>query len=103
MTKTRTDIVVVEATVVAVPVEVPAHGAFVELMHDKVTGLLHRARDAGSLAECLRRVVGREDRNRERNATCRRYYEARSTHETGLANRVAGCDAAIAGRPPEPR
>lgn len=52
-----------EAMAAAVPVVASAHGAFIELVHDEVTGMLHRPRDAASLADCLRQVVADVDRN----------------------------------------
>ena len=89
-------LVVVEAMAAAVPTVAAAHGAFVELVQDGVTGLLHRPGDAGSLAECLGRVVAPE-RNREMGEAARRRYEQDFTPSAGLDRLVAGYKAAIAG------
>jgi glycosyltransferase involved in cell wall biosynthesis len=40
-----------------VPVVLPAHGAFPELMEDTGGGLLHTPGDAASLAEALKRLI----------------------------------------------
>jgi glycosyltransferase involved in cell wall biosynthesis len=90
-------LVVVEAMAAAVPAVAAAHGAFVELVEDGVTGLLHRPSDAGSLAECLRRVAATPERNREMGAAGRRRYEKSFTPSVGLDRLVAGYEAAIAG------
>lgn len=90
-------LVVVEAMAAAVPAVAAAHGAFVELVHDQRTGLLHRPGDAASLAYCLRQVVGDGDRNHALGAAARRCYEARFTPATGLDALVAGYQAAISG------
>ncbi|MFN2496641.1 MAG: glycosyltransferase [Pseudonocardiaceae bacterium] len=90
-------LVVVEAMAAAVPTVAAAHGAFVELVEDGVTGLLHRPGDAGSLAECLRRVVATPERNRMMGEAARRRYERDFTPSAGLARLIAGYEAAIAG------
>jgi glycosyltransferase involved in cell wall biosynthesis len=90
-------LVVVEAMAAAVPAVAAAHGAFVELIHDEVTGLLHRPGDVASLVDCLRRVQADADRNLALGAAARRYYEARFTPARGLAALVAGYQAAITG------
>lgn len=89
-------LVVVEAMAAAVPGVAAAHGAFVELIEDGVTGLLHRPGDAGSLAECLRRVVATPERNREMGEAARRRYQRDFTPSAGLDRLVAGYEAAIA-------
>jgi len=89
-------LVVVEAMAAGVPTVAAAHGAFVELVEDGVTGLLHRPGDADSLAECLRRVVAAPERNRELGEAARRRYEKDFTSSVGLDNLVAGYRAAIA-------
>ena len=91
-------LVVVEAMAAAVPAVASAHGAFVELVEDGVTGLLHRPDGAaGSLAECLRRVVVTPERNREMGEAARRRYERDFTPRVGLDCLVAGYEAAIVG------
>nr|WP_300016272.1 glycosyltransferase [Pseudonocardia sp.] len=88
-------LVVVESMAAGVPVVAAAHGAFIELVDDGVTGLLHRPGDAASLARCLRRIAG--PGNGDLGAAARRRYEAGFTPEVGLAGLVAGYEAAIAG------
>ncbi|MBV8992183.1 MAG: glycosyltransferase family 4 protein, partial [Pseudonocardiales bacterium] len=90
-------LVVVEAMAAAVPAVAAAHGAFVELVEDGVTGLLHQPGDADSLAECLRRVVATPERNREMGQAARRRYQRDFTPSVGLDRLVAGYEAAIAG------
>ena len=54
-------LVVVEAMAAGVPVVAAGHGAFVELVEDGVTGLLHRPGEPASLASCLRRITAEPD------------------------------------------
>lgn len=89
-------LVVVEAMAAAVPSVASGHGAFVELIEDGVTGLLHRPGDAESLAECMCRVVAVPERNREMGEAARRRYEQDFDSAAGLAGLVAGYEAAIA-------
>lgn len=96
-------LVVVEAMAAGVPTVAAAHGALVELVDDGVTGLLHRPGDAGSLAECLRRVVARPERNKEMGEAARRRYEQDFTPSVGLDRLVAGYEAIVAGASREPR
>ncbi|MDQ4103193.1 MAG: glycosyltransferase [Actinomycetota bacterium] len=91
-------LVLVEAMAAAVPAVASAHGAFVELVHDGVTGMLHRPGNAASLADSLRRVLTDVDRNLRLGNAARRCYEARFTPAVGLAELVAGYKAAIASR-----
>jgi glycosyltransferase involved in cell wall biosynthesis len=93
-------LVVVEAMAAAVPAVAAAHGAFVELVEDGVTGLLHRPGDAGSLAECLRGIMGTPERNLEMGEAARRRYQRSFTPSAGLACLVAGYQAAIARADP---
>lgn len=90
-------LVVVEAMAAAVPAVAAAHGALVELVHDHVTGMLHRPGDPGSLANCLRRIVCDVENNLALGNAARRCYEAGFTPATGLAALVAGYEAAILG------
>lgn len=88
-------LVVVEAMAAGVPAVTPAHGAFVELVQDGVTGLLHRPGDAPSLAACLADIVRDINRNIALGRAGRRAYEARFSRSAGLAALVAGYEAAI--------
>jgi glycosyltransferase involved in cell wall biosynthesis len=87
-------LVVVEAMAAGVPSVAAAHGAFVELIDDGVTGLLHRPDDAGSLADSLRRVVAA---GRPMGAAARHRYEQEFTPEVGLQRLQAGYAAAVSG------
>ncbi|MGH3938384.1 MAG: glycosyltransferase [Pseudonocardiaceae bacterium] len=89
-------LVVVEAMAAGVPTVAAAHGGFVELIQDGVTGLLHRPGDPDSLAECLRRVVATPEVNQALGEAARRRYEQGFTPATGLDRLLAGYQAAIA-------
>lgn len=89
-------LVVVEGMAAGVPAVAPAHGAFVELVEDGVTGLLHRPGDPIDLAACLRRVVASPQANTAMGAVTRRRYERDFTPEIGLERLIAGYEAAIA-------
>lgn len=89
-------LVVVEAMAAQVPTVAAAHGAFVELVEDGVTGLLHRPGDPESLAERLRDVVTDPTRNRAMGAAARRTYEQRFTPSVGLDRLITGYRAAMA-------
>ena len=54
-------LVVVEAMAAGVPIVAAGHGAFVELVEDGVTGLLHRPGEPASLASCIRRITAEPD------------------------------------------
>lgn len=88
-------LVVVEAMAAGVPVVAAAHGAFVELVDDGVTGFLHRPGDVASLADRLRRVAG--PGNRAMGDAARLRYEEGFTPQVGLDALVGGYRAAIAG------
>lgn len=90
-------LIVVEAMAAGVPTVASAHGAFVELVEDGVTGLLYRPGDAGSLAGCLRRITADSAENAAMGAAARRRYEQGFTPAVGLAGLVDGYRAAIAG------
>jgi glycosyltransferase involved in cell wall biosynthesis len=97
-------LVVVEAMTAGVPAVAAAHGAFLELVEDGATGLLHRPGDAVSLAECLRQAVAGREGNRAMGDAARRRYERDFTPAAGLHNLVAGYRAAVgAARSGEPR
>lgn len=89
---------VVEAMAAAVPVAAAAHGAFPELVQDRVTGFLHPPGDVAALASALRRLLADTDRNMALGRAARRSYEAQFTPEIGLAALLAGYEAAIEGR-----
>ncbi|MFF5986215.1 glycosyltransferase [Prauserella flavalba] len=89
-------LVVVEAAAAGVPSVAAGHGAFVELVDDGVTGLLHRPGDAESLAGCLRRIVASPERNRAMGAAARGRYERDFDPRAGLTGLVEGYRAAIA-------
>ena len=86
-------LVVVEAMAAGVPTVAAAHGAFVELVQDHVTGILHKPGDASSLADCLRRVLSDVDRNVKLGYVARRRYEAAFTPAMGLSRLVDGYQA----------
>jgi glycosyltransferase involved in cell wall biosynthesis len=90
-------LVVAEAMAAGVPVVAAAHGAFVELVTDEVSGLLHRPGDAGSLADALAAVVSDADRNMAMGRAGRRAYEAGLTPAASLGRLVSGYRAAMAG------
>ncbi|MGW3660071.1 glycosyltransferase [Streptomyces sp. NPDC005151] len=91
-------LVVVEAMAAGVPAVAAGHGAFVELVEDGVTGLLHRPGESASLASCLRRITAETARNREMGQAARRRYEQDFSPAVGLERLVEGYRTAIAGR-----
>ncbi|MFC8427076.1 glycosyltransferase [Streptomyces sp. NPDC057253] len=91
-------LVVVEAMAAGVPVVAAGHGAFVELVEDGVTGLLHRPGESASLASCVRRVATEPARNREMGEAARRRYEKGFSPTVGLDRLVDEYRTAIAGR-----
>ncbi|PSM40470.1 glycosyl transferase [Streptomyces dioscori] len=91
-------LVVVEAMAAGVPTVAAAHGAFVELVEDGVSGLLHRPGDPASLASCLRRITAEQERNQEMGRAARRRYEQGFSPAVGLERLVEGYRSAIAGR-----
>ncbi|MFC9632776.1 glycosyltransferase [Streptomyces mirabilis] len=91
-------LVVVEAMAAGVPVVAAGHGAFVELVEDGVTGLLHRPGESASLASRIRRIASEQDRNREMGQAARRRYEQGFSPAVGLERLVEGYRTAIAGR-----
>ncbi|MEV6395251.1 glycosyltransferase [Streptomyces sp. NPDC051907] len=91
-------LVVVEAMAAGVPAVAAGHGAFVELIEDGVTGLLHRPGEHASLAHCLRRVAADHGRNQEMGQAARRRYEQGFSPAVGLERLVEGYRSAIAGR-----
>ncbi|MCX2970912.1 MULTISPECIES: glycosyltransferase family 4 protein [Streptomyces] len=91
-------LVVVEAMAAGVPVVAAGHGAFVELVEDGVTGLLHRPGESASLARCLRRITAGPARNREMGQAARHRYERDFGPAVALERLVDGYRTAIAGR-----
>ncbi|MFF8840191.1 glycosyltransferase [Streptomyces sp. NPDC015130] len=91
-------LVVAEAMAAGVPAVAAGHGAFVELVEDGVTGLLHAPGDPASLASRLRRVATEPDRNREMGRAARRRYERHFSPAVGLERLVEEYRAATAGR-----
>ncbi|MCT2590684.1 glycosyltransferase [Streptomyces sp. N2-109] len=91
-------LVVVEAMAAGVPAVAAGHGAFVELLEDGVTGLLHEPGEPASLASCLRRITAGPARNREMGQAARRRYEQAFSPAVGLERLVDGYRTAIAGR-----
>lgn len=96
-------LVVVEAMAAGVPVVAAGHGAFVELVEDGVTGLLHRPGESESLASCIRRIAAGPDRNREMGRAARRRYELGFSPAVGLERLVEEYRTAIAGRSAQAR
>ncbi|MDC0770894.1 glycosyltransferase [Streptomyces sp. HD] len=91
-------LVVVEAMAAGVPVVAAGHGAFVELVENGVTGLLHRPGEPASLASCIRRITAEPDRNQEMGQAARRRYEQGFSPAVGLERLVEEYRTAIAGR-----
>ncbi|MEU5430287.1 glycosyltransferase [Streptomyces olivoreticuli] len=91
-------LVVVEAMAAGVPAVAAGHGAFVELVEDGVTGLLHRPGEAASLAARIRRIAAGPARNQEMGQAARRRYEQGFSPAVGLERLVEGYRTAIAGR-----
>ncbi|MFD9068516.1 glycosyltransferase family 4 protein [Streptomyces lasiicapitis] len=91
-------LVVAEAMAAGVPAVAADHGAFVELVEDGVTGLLHQPGDAASLASRIRRIAADQDRNREMGQAARRRYEQGFSPAVGLERLEEGYRSAIAGR-----
>jgi glycosyltransferase involved in cell wall biosynthesis len=87
-------LVVVEAMAAGVPAVASAHGAFVELVDDGETGLLHRPGDPASLADALRAITD-PTRNERLGAAARARYEQDFTPATGLTRLLDGYHAAM--------
>lgn len=91
-------LVVVEAMAAGVPVVASAHGAFLELVDDGVTGVLHRPGDVSALAAALRGVLDGPERNSEMGRAARRRYERDFSPGVALDRLVAGYESAIGER-----
>ncbi|MGW2720053.1 glycosyltransferase [Streptomyces sp. NPDC001492] len=96
-------LVVVEAMAAGVPVVAAGHGAFVELVEDGVTGLLHEPGESASLASCIRRITAEPDGNREMGRAARLRYEQGFSPAVGLDRLVDEYRTAIAGRSAQTR
>ncbi|MER5730684.1 glycosyltransferase [Streptomyces sp. NPDC002138] len=91
-------LVVVEAMAAGVPAVAAGHGAFVELVEDGVTGVLHRPGEASSLATGIRRIAGDPVLGREMGRAARLRYERGFSPAIGLERLVEGYRTAIAVR-----
>ncbi|WOX20454.1 glycosyltransferase [Streptomyces solicathayae] len=91
-------LVVAEAMAAGVPAVAAGHGAFVELVEDGVTGLLHEPGDPASLASRIRRIAAGPDHNREMGEAARRRYEQGFGPAVGLKRLVEEYRTAIALR-----
>ncbi|MGP9023061.1 glycosyltransferase [Streptomyces sp. BR1] len=91
-------LVVVEAMAAGVPTVAAGHGAFVELVEDGVTGLLHRPGEPASLASCIRRIAAEPGLGQEMGQAARRRYEQGFSPAVGLERLVEEYRTAIAGR-----
>lgn len=91
-------LVVAEAMAAGVPAVAAGHGAFVELVEDGVTGLLHDPGDPESLVSCLRRIAAGPARNREMGRAARGRYEQGFSPAVGLDRLMEGYRSAIADR-----
>ncbi|MFI0235145.1 glycosyltransferase [Streptomyces sp. NPDC016845] len=91
-------LVVVEAMAAGVPAVAAAHGSFVELVDDGVTGLLHTPGDSASLADGIRRIAAERGRNQEMGRAARSRYERGFSPAVGLERLEEGYRAVIADR-----
>ncbi|WP_030686982.1 glycosyltransferase family 4 protein [Streptomyces globisporus] len=91
-------LVVAEAMAAGVPAVAAGHGAFVELVDEGVTGLLHRPGEASSLADCLRRITAAPALGREMGPAARRRYEQHFSPAVGLERLLEEYRTAIAVR-----
>ncbi|MGW5657291.1 glycosyltransferase [Streptomyces humi] len=96
-------LVVVEAMAAGVPTVAAGHGAFVELVEDGVTGLLHRPGESASLASRIRRIAADPALGRELGRAARRRYEQGFSPAVGLARLEEEYRTAIAGRSAQAR
>ncbi|MBD0422651.1 glycosyltransferase [Streptomyces sp. TRM S81-3] len=91
-------LVVAEAMAAGVPAVAAGHGAFVELVEDRVTGLLHRPGETASLASCMRRIATEPALNLRMGLAARRRYEQAFSPAVGLERLLEEYRTAIAGR-----
>ncbi|MFF8643129.1 glycosyltransferase [Streptomyces sp. NPDC015345] len=91
-------LVAVEAMAAGVPAVAAGHGAFVELVEDGVSGLLHRPGDSASLASRIRRITAEPALGREMGQAARRRYEQHFSPAVGLERLVEEYRTVIAVR-----
>ncbi|WP_369227226.1 glycosyltransferase [Streptomyces sp. R39] len=96
-------LVVVEAMAAGVPAVAAGHGAFVELVEDGVTGLLHRPGEPASLASGIRRIAADPALGREMGQAARRRYEREFSPAVGLERLLEEYRTAIADRSAQAR
>ncbi|MEU9244338.1 glycosyltransferase [Streptomyces shenzhenensis] len=96
-------LVVVEAMAAGVPAVAAGHGAFVELVEDGVTGLLHRPGEPASLASGIRRIAAEPALGREMGQAARRRYEREFSPAVGLERLLEEYRTAIADRSAQAR
>jgi glycosyltransferase involved in cell wall biosynthesis len=96
-------LVVVEAMAAGVPVVAAGHGAFVELVDDGVTGLLHKPGESASLASGIRRIAADEALGSEMGRAARLRYEQGFSPAVGLERLLEEYRTAIAGRSAQTR
>ncbi|MCH5670916.1 glycosyltransferase [Streptomyces gilvus] len=96
-------LVVVEAMAAGVPVVAAGHGAFVELVDDGVTGLLHEPGDSASLASGIRRIAAEPALGSEMGRAARLRYEQGFSPAVGLERLLEEYRTAIAGRSAQTR
>jgi glycosyltransferase involved in cell wall biosynthesis len=90
-------LVAVEAMAAGVPTVAPAHGAFVELITDGQSGLLHEPGDVASLCTTLRAVAD-PDTSVRLGAAAHRRYLADFTEEVALHRQLDAYRDVLAGR-----
>ncbi|MET9908232.1 glycosyltransferase [Streptomyces sp. NPDC006476] len=96
-------LVVVEAMAAGVPVVAAGHGAFVELVDDGVTGLLHKPGESASLASGIRRITAEPALGLEMGRAARLRYEQGFSPAVGLERLLEEYRTAIAGRSAQTR
>ncbi|MEU1271736.1 glycosyltransferase [Streptomyces sp. NPDC005799] len=96
-------LVVVEAMAAGVPVVAAGHGAFVELVDDGVTGLLHKPGESASLASGIRRITAEPALDAEMGRAARLRYEQGFSPAVGLERLLEEYRTAIAGRSAQTR
>ncbi|MBO4256069.1 glycosyltransferase [Streptomyces griseorubiginosus] len=96
-------LVVVEAMAAGVPVVAAGHGAFVELVDDGVTGLLHEPGESASLASGIRRITAEPALGPELGRAARLRYEQGFSPAVGLERLLEEYRTAIAGRSAQTR
>jgi glycosyltransferase involved in cell wall biosynthesis len=90
---------VLEALANAVPVVLPAHGAFPELATDTGGAVLHRPLDAIDLADKLRALLGDPQRSNEMGRAGQRAVRDRY-HARAMAERTRQLYQSLMAKPP---